>query len=218
MKKLLIFILILTATIAVNASRIAKNGLWKAKVTFKVLDSQTLKPLPDCKIILKSSIYDKVRNKFTGNTNTEGMYIFEDKVYILDALLKKDGYYSSSTEINFNLSKFDYSKGAIYQPWNQEIIVKLGKKIDPTPMYVQSVDESKVPKFGHDCDYDLLIVDWIKPYGQGKVSDFIINCDGFQKTPLKKFGHGIFDLKLTITFSNPNDGIQKIILKKRKNW
>ena len=124
---MMLFILTISSN-ARTLEDIVKNGPWKAKVTFKVLDSQTLKPLPDCKITLKSSVFDKIHKKFIGKTNTEGIYIFEEKVYILNAIFEKENYYNSYAEINFNLSKFDYSKGAIYQPWNQEIVVKLRKK------------------------------------------------------------------------------------------
>ena len=216
MKKITMFIMLCIITITVNANSIIKNGPWKAKVTIKVLDSQTLKPLQNCKVTLTSYFDKNIYDKFKGHTDLKGLYIFEGKVYVLKALFKKDGYYNSYTDINFNLSKFDCSKGAIYQPWNQEIVVKLRKQIDPTPMYVQRVDEDKVPKFGYACGYDLIVGDWVKPYGQGKVSDFILKNEGFIKPPLKKFGGNIFDLKLTLTFSNPNDGIQKMIFKKEK--
>ena len=184
-------------------------------VSLTTLPGQVLH-LPNCKITLTSHFLKKIYDKFTVLTDKNGLYVFDGKAYILKAMFAKNGYYSSYGEIKFNFRTFTYQKGEVFKPDNQLIVVKLRRKIDPTPMYVQRVDESKVPKFGQDCGYDLLIGDWVKPYGQGKVSDFIINCDGFQKPPLKKFGHGTYDFKLTMTFSNPNDGIQKIILEKEK--
>ncbi|UDQ96931.1 hypothetical protein AAEX28_07715 [Lentisphaerota bacterium WC36G] len=33
----------------------------------------------------------------------------------------------------------------------------------------------------HPCGYDLLIGDWVKPYGQGIINDFIINASYYSK-------------------------------------
>ncbi len=215
MKKIITLIMLLLITITVNANDVVKNGPWKAKFTIKVLDSQTLKPLPDCKVSISSTIYSRTQNKFIGKTDTAGIYIFNDKVYSTRAYIEKDNYYGSSTDVNFD-HHFAYRKDSVFKPDNQLIVVKLRKKINPTPMYVQRVNEGKIPTFGKECGYDLLIGDWVKPYGQGKVSDFIIKNEGFINPPLKKIEGNIFDLKLTITFFNPNDGIQKVILKKEK--
>ncbi len=213
MKKIITLMMLLLITITVNANRIAKNGPWKAKVTVKVLDSQTLKPLPDCKVTMISLI-NKVHKKYIGETGNKGIYVFENKVYNLKAKFTKEGYYNSYTEILFDNSKFDFKKGSIFEPWNQEIVVKLRKKIAPTPMYVQRLIREKIPKNGKAVGYDLLIGDWLKPYGQGKVSDFVINAYYHSKKNNKS--QEIYNKKLTITFSNPNDGIQKVILKKEK--
>ena len=88
-------------------------------------------------------------------------------------------------------------------------------------MYVQRVDDERIPKMNHPCGYDLLIGDWVKPYGQGQVSDFIINIEFYinnNKKSKNQYGslEPIYDKKLTITFSNPNDGIQKVTIKKEK--
>ena len=55
-----------------------------------------------------------------------------------------------------------------------------------------------IPVFAQPIGYDLEVGDWIAPYGKGKISDFIFQFDS--KT---------HEISYTLTFSNPNDGIQE---------
>jgi hypothetical protein len=59
---------------------------------------------------------------------------------------------------------------------------------------------------------DKLLVkgDWVAPYGKGEVSDFIFKVEGTEREEPsgRRFPDVFFDYTLTVTFSNPDDGIQ----------
>ena len=38
--------------------------------------------------------------------------------------------------------------------------------------------ETKIPVTNTPCGYDLMVGDWVVPYGKGKIGDFVFNING----------------------------------------
>ncbi|MDX1764111.1 MAG: hypothetical protein R3231_07310 [bacterium] len=111
----------------------------------------------------------------------------------------KEGYYRS-----YHDYKFKEKKLGRWQPWNPTIEVVLRKVENPVPMYARNTRWSgmEIPVVGEPVGFDLTAYDWVAPYGKGGHADFIFKLE-------KRFvSRKDFDSKLTLTFSNPLDGIQ----------
>jgi hypothetical protein len=59
-------------------------------------------------------------------------------------------------------------------PWNPAIEVVLKRKVNPGAMYISSMRTkyTLIPKVGESLGFDLMVDDWIAPYGKGKARDF----------------------------------------------
>ena len=88
-----------------------------------------------------------------------------------------------------------------WQPWNPTLTVVLKKIINPVPMYAKRVNLG-MPVFDKTVGFDLMEGDWVVPHGRGKVSDFVFLAE------LQKRSDEDYNYRLTLTFSNPADGIQ----------
>lgn len=64
-------------------------------------------------------------------------------------------------------------KDGKWQPWNQEITVVLRRILNPIPMYASKV-ETQIPVLGKEIGFDLIVRDWMAPYGRGEREDFRI--------------------------------------------
>ena len=99
--------------------------------------------------------------------------------------------------------------GGKWQPWNSTVEIELKKLLHPTPMYARYLESwnFKVPKYNTPLGYDLVVSDWLPPFGQGEIADFIfnLNCQLGEVTPDEI---QYFDASLFLTFSNDGDGIQ----------
>jgi hypothetical protein len=144
-----------------------------------------------------------------GITDTNGMFMASHsaKSSIADVSLqaKKAGYYT--TWIRREL-------GPDYDPakwiFTQTLVLKnIGK---PIGMYAKWVNAEPLAfkKTGQPpivlnqtIGYDLMVGDWIAPYGKGLTSDLIITEDFNKKSAFD------YDFKFTISFPNTGDGIQE---------
>jgi hypothetical protein len=128
--------------------------------------------------------------------------------------VQKKGYYDSTLEdIGFESAKL-----CTLQPWNKIYQCRLRKIGDPIPMYARAVGgdyspSDRIPGFGENYGFDLIESDWVAPHGKGKVPDFLIRID---KKEVESPGGNYkadpraqrrYDLKLSLQFSNPDDGI-----------
>jgi hypothetical protein len=72
----------------------------------------------------------------------------------------------------------------------------------------------KVPDETKPVGFDLMVGDWVEPYGKGKISDFIFHFEIAPTTWITNFygniprPRALNDWKRIITFSNDGDGIQ----------
>lgn len=71
--------------------------------------------------------------------------------------------------------QFDQVQGGRWEPWNPEVTVTVPRKINPIPLFVRLVGNGpslEMPMVG-PVGFDLLMSDWVAPYGKGKRADFV---------------------------------------------
>lgn len=146
----------------------------------------------------------KVKIGFTSTTGTDGetdgdgrysATAFSDDGIVVGTV-NKEAFYESVFSKMFTRKKL----GA-WQPWDYEFKVTLRPILNPVPMYVRD-RWIKIPAVGKEIGFDLEKFDWAIPYGLGTHSDFIFKLDRRYENIDE------FEVVLTLTFSNPNDGIQ----------
>jgi hypothetical protein len=108
--------------------------------------------------------------------------------------------------------RFKEVKGGKWQPWNPRIDMVWKPIVNPVAPYVGAFTVP-IPESGKFIGFDLMVGDWVAPYGKGLISDFKFNFvlkDGFtsQWKP--------FDSTLTLEFANEGDGIQSVIAEPTK--
>ncbi|QQL45546.1 hypothetical protein [Sulfuriroseicoccus oceanibius] len=109
-----------------------------------------------------------------------------------------------------------YSSGVTFIPWlspdfdpSEPLVVKIKRKKNPIAMYAKNMSFGVTPGIkipggvGEKIGFDLQVGDWVKPYGEGVISDFIFEKEGGFREVL---GND-FSQKITITFSNEKDGL-----------
>lgn len=134
--------------------------------------------------------------KFTGTLRSE--------YGTVDFVVEKQGYHTINRYI------YEFKRDLVdgrWQPWNPTVELQLRKKGKPVPMFVKRV-QADMPVLGQPVSYDLLKGDWVKPYGQGEVADFIF-------VPERVVGQSNRAAsRLRLTFSNPSDGMIVV----RQHW
>jgi hypothetical protein len=183
------------------------HGLGMVKLTIKVVDEDD-KPVEgaDVRLCFKGGCLKKDATK--GKTDINGLFIASG--YSVDGVtggaVEKEGYYYSGYHHDF----FTTTLG-MYQPWNKEIKVVLRPKIKPVPMYARrkTLEPLKIPAVGRKVGFDLIKFDWVIPYGQGTVADFVFLLDShYDNTGDNGYSN------LMISFSNKFDGMQPFELDK----
>ena len=200
MKFLLIILTIInTGCVLANPS--------KVKFTIKATDAETGLNITNgvCEHYFQESYDpwggrpDKV-TKVNVSLNSKGCAILEGrsiKNFGMGAVVIAKGYYTGH-----NGRKYDHLNVALnrWEPWNPTITVKLRPKKDPVPM-VHKVLALTAPVFNKPVGLDLEVGDWVAPYGKGKIADFVVMFNFLN--PKEKGIH------YSLTFSNPDDGIQE---------
>ncbi len=137
----------------------------------------------------------------SGNFTVEGYS--ENGVIAFDQSLSKDGYYESGLPI----SNFQTFKDGHWLPWDQTYTTTLRKIGNRISMYAKQ-SYGEIPSADQPCGYDLEAGDWVAPWGSGKIADFVITLKRQYQDDRN------FDDTVTLTFSNPGDGIQETQLPK----
>lgn len=127
--------------------------------------------------------------------------------------VRKDNYYKSSIEVRLKKSSNIFHG---WEPWNPTIEVVLKKIGTQIPMYAKR-EQGKLPQANAECGYDLTKGDWVAPYGKGETPDFVFKIAGYsrEEPSTTRFPEVFFDYTLTLTFSNPDDGIQSVFAPPR---
>lgn len=169
-------------------------ALGMAKIVVKVAD-ETGAPVAKANLNIRFS-----SNSGTVKGSTDEHGIFETTAFSNDGVvlgdITKEGYYESGIAHSFYVTKF-----GIWQPWGKVFKVVMRPIVNPVPMYVRN-NFFKFPALDKEIGFDLEKADWVTPYGQGAHSDFIFKVE-------RRYDNADnFDAKMTLTFSNPHDGIQ----------
>ena len=109
---------------------------------------------------------------------------------------KKVGYYES-TGLKYHFSGFDDGR---WLPWNPVIEIVLKHRANPIPMYAKNM-ELKLPEFDKAIGYDLVVGDWVVPYGAGERPDFVFEARRAVRSDRDYEG------VLILRFPNPEDGL-----------
>jgi hypothetical protein len=176
-----------------------------AKLTAKVIDSMG-EPIQGAEVTFGFRLA-----KDSGwGTKTTGVEEISDKDGIATASHKtapyvtihveKKGYYHSGTRFEKFTSRTFLNR---WEPWNPTIEMVLKKKRNPVAMYQKYLEWVPVSKLDEPIGYDLEKGDWVSPYGNGLVDDFVFTVKSDQRA------WADYNSSYTLTFSNEKDGIQE---------
>lgn len=226
MKLLSIFILVLLTSTYVLA-------LPEAQVTAKVVD-ETGRPIQNVKVSFTFNMYQE-ENTYQGMTDTNGLFSAQGETGPhIHILAEKEGYYHS-TRNYYMVSNEDRTR---YDPWGGVQSLTLRKIIDlkdgktgGAGKFDHRIKENW-SLFGQQVGFDYVVGDWVKPHGEGIVSDFLVTATYNED---KKFyaysvhftgkGNGISELPITNVVTDcwsefswphkaPLDGYVNIVKKK----
>lgn len=161
----------------------------------------------------------EVNERFTKLTDTNGICNFSghciDVAYVSWGA-EKNGYYAT---LGMKPAFTNDGISGRLEPWNKMYEATLRKIVKPITMYHCDLNQKwppmKVPELGKVFGFDLMKSDWVAPYGKGETVDILIQIDVektimtedyLQKNPesSKESIRNVF----TLTFPNPDDGIQ----------
>jgi hypothetical protein len=170
-----------------------------AKISVKVVDEEGI-PVDGAKIELCFYGGCLTKDSTIGTTDKNGSFSAtgSSRDGVTGGGVEKAGYYNSVFHHDF----FIRSTG-VWQPWNKQIKVVLRPVVKPVPMYVRNRN-FLFPAINKDLGFDLMMADWLAPYGAGLHRDFILRVDRIFKDSDN------FDATFTLTFPNNYDGIQVI--------
>ncbi len=199
MKTIRMFIVIIVTTISCARAEVPILVPPEWKITLRVVD-EAGQPVSDVQTIVgyvKPGTSSDIE-RITGNTDTGGTFTASGRSW---ARL-----YFSAEKANYYKTLQHYDIGASaktrYEPWNPTITLVLKKIGEPISMYAKHI-EGGPPVFNKPVGYDLMVGDWVSPYGKGNNADIVFTGELNQKAK------NDFDYKLTISFPKARDGIQE---------
>jgi len=173
-----------------------------AKVTILAVDYETGEPIEGAEVgvVFRQGGWDPKYEMCSGLSDKDGKFTARGKgAIVIHYGADYDGYYSGGGEYTFDATggplKFRHT------PWNPTLTVRLRKWGKDVPMYALRVSGIEIPKLNEPIGFDLMEADWVAPYGNGKVSDFIFTVTKDYTDRDKYSG------TLELTFSNKYDGI-----------
>ena len=114
-----------------------------------------------------------------------------DSSWDLGVIAKESGYYDTHCGYQF------YYDNKRRNPSFTLILKKIGK---PIAMYAKSITYIKFPVFNKPVGYDLMLGDWVAPYGKGITADFLFTENHINANSGYTF---------SVSFPNNGDGIQE---------
>ena len=109
--------------------------------------------------------------------------------YALFSMLPKFNIRNPGTEKYYhNIIRYEFTNfkenviDGKWQPWNPTIELVLKERLNPIPMYATSHwNELKIPLLNAWCGFDMVVNDWVSPYGSGSHADIEVfyQWDGF---------------------------------------
>jgi hypothetical protein len=197
MKKL-IYLLIVCIGTSYGCAQ-STNLIWNA--TIRVLD-EAGQPVADSKAEMDWNVnapdLTVTFGKSEGLTDTNGIFKTSHEANGSTDLgfgASKAGYYS--TRASHEIAPLNDSDTA---KWNHNVTLVLKKIWKPIPMYAKQIDSLKIPEMNKAIGYDLMVGDWIGPYGKGVNTDLFFT----EKHTDPQSGY-----ILSVSFPKPGDGIQE---------
>jgi hypothetical protein len=176
----------------------ARPGIYPWTIEIKVVDDAG-QPLNAAKVEVGYALNKQVE----GLTDSNGSFKVSrtDRSWELGIRVQKQTYYLAYLHYDLYLpGQFDDQKVAANR--NTTLMFTLKKIIKPIPLYAKHI-EAGPPVYNQPVGYDLMIGDWVSPYGKGVNTDIIFDGEINQKAK------NDFDYKLTISFPDKGDGIQE---------
>jgi hypothetical protein len=164
-----------------------------AQLTLRLVDDDG-QPVPQAKVAVVG-----FHVAAEGKTDNSGCYLATLRTVSgeVDFEVDKAGYYS----INRQTYLFSGQTNGQFFPWNPLVELQFHKIGKPVPMFVKSVKGLPIPVKDQAVGYDLLVSDWVSPYGKGEISDFIFAASS-SITDANNYNS-----RMLLTFSNPGDGL-----------
>ena len=171
------------------------------QVTVKVIDEDGL---PVAGANVSASYYippppnaTEASSRKTGVTDTNGFVTLEaHSGPSVGCSADKAEYYSTSG-LGFS---FTNKVGDQWQPWNPTGTLILKKVGQPIAMYAKR-EETKIPKENEPVGFDLMVGDWVGPFGAGINADVLFTVHRKINSPQE------FDADLELTFPKIGDGV-----------
>lgn len=191
------FLFVVFALLFATIQAAPAYALGMANLNLKVIDEEGYS-LDGAKVVLHFQGGDLDKDATRGETDDKGIYSASgfSSDGVTGGGVYKDGYYMSVFSHDFYVTRF-----GMWQPWGKELTVVMRPIVNPVPMYVRNNDFD-LPALGKEIGFDLEKADWVIPYGLGTQADFIF------KVERRYDNFDNFDATMTLTFSNPFDGIQ----------
>jgi hypothetical protein len=176
------------------------------KTTLNVVDYETGLPMSNAVVrtaFLLEDHWDKPDKyeKIEKNADAHGQCVLEgnDLDHYFNVRINAPEYYESLIKIEAKKINRALNR---WEPWNPTIEVKMRPIKYPVPMIHKRFEwKLKIPVFNMPIGFDLEMGDWMEPYGNGRVSDFVFSVTHL--VPQEKGVHYV------LAFSNPTDGIQE---------
>lgn len=212
--------ILIVASFIINVSVGCATNVPDAKINFKIMD-ESGKPLANIPVNVNTLTDVKPGAGFGDSVYTHKIITTDDQGLTTWESPSMDGSFSFWVSglpgyykggCNYRFEKSDLAR---WQPWNPTVELKLRSIGKPIPMYAIITRNFTLPEIGKSIGFDLMISDWVMPYGKGLKSDLIFHLDRKPDRTVKtkdyyKRDVKLFDATLTVSFSNPNDGIQPI--------
>lgn len=196
-------ILLACVTLLVLPTYAQTNSGHEWKATIKVVDEVGV-PMPG--VLTTIGYYtNSVSTGTDGITDANGEFSLthtaRSEYADISFEARKDGCYSIWQQVNLQ-SPYDPTK------WNMEKTLVLKKIGKPIAMYAKKYALGlKLPEYNKQIGFDLMIGDWVSPYGKGINSDVFFTENHVDE----KSGY-----TFTISFPKQGDGIQEFTLPDRE--
>lgn len=205
---------ITTTSLLILSSTLAGASLFPARVVIRVSDDDGA-PIAGTEIHAKTNhswmpgegfgrIIEHERRAITDSNGIASIQIECRAPRIHIGSPAKSGFYYTQWKV-VNLSKVENGR---WEPWDHSVDFVLKSVRNPIPLYARKllrVDSNGISEYNVPMGFDLVVGDWVKPWGQGISSDMYFTL--LEHTPTKN-GAPPFHYVLRLTFPNSQDGIQ----------
>ncbi len=169
-----------------------------SKMAVKVVDESGLAV---SKAQVHAWTYWKTDGKIIGNTDMNGLFEYEDRVYReIGYSVQKEGYYASLGTA--------WRPKTRYQVPDTNLVVVLRRISDPVPMIRRSI-RTNMPTTHEEVSFDLSVGDWTAPHGKGEFPDISF------ASSLQFETRSNFKVEVFASFSEPFGGVLRFCRPKR---